>query len=89
VASHTQTGIKCKRLSHLQAEHDLAEKHVFQCSDCLGAVNGIVALESLEEVRIGSFTIFFLSCMDDTWSERAKKSHVNMHTSNLNALVDH
>ncbi len=72
----TQTGINCKRLSHLQAEHDLAEELVFQCSDCLGAVDRVVALKSLKEVRVGSFPIFLPSCMDDA-CERVKRSHTN------------
>ncbi len=84
MTSHTQTGIHCKRFSHLQAEHDLAEEHVFQWNNCPGAVDGVVALKSLKEVRVGSFPIFLPSCMDDAWSERAKRSHANKtHTSDL------
>jgi len=33
-----------------QAQHDLAEEHVLECSDGTGTVNRIVALKSLIKV---------------------------------------
>lgn len=48
-----------------QVEDNFAQKHVFECCDGSGAVNGVVALEGLKEVGVGRLPVLLLCCMDD------------------------
>lgn len=48
-----------------QVENNFAQKHVFECRDGSGAVNGVVALEGFEEVGVGRLPVLLLCCMDD------------------------
>lgn len=54
----------------LQVEYDFAEEHVFERRDGSGAVDGVVALEGLEEVGVGRFPVLLLCCVDDPCSGR-------------------
>lgn len=62
-------------VQHLRIEHDFAEKHVFECCDGSGAVDGVVALERLIEVGVSCLPIFLLCCMNDPWK------HVSAHVN--------
>lgn len=50
---------------YLQVENDFAQKHVFQCCDGSGAVDGVVALERLKEVGVGRLPVLLLGRVDD------------------------
>lgn len=50
---------------YLQVENNFAEKHVFECCDGSGAVNGVVALKGLKEVGVGRLPVLLFCCMDD------------------------
>ncbi len=51
--------------SYSRVENNFAQKHVFECCDGSGAVNGVVALEGLKEVGVGRLPVLLLGCMDD------------------------
>lgn len=48
-----------------RVEDNFAQEHVFECCDSFGAVNGVVALEGLEEVGVGRLPVLLLCCVDD------------------------
>lgn len=48
-----------------QVENNFAQEHVFECCDGSGAVDGVVALEGLEEVGVGRLPVLLLGCVDD------------------------
>ena len=53
-----------------QVEDDFAQEHVFECCDGSGAVDGVVALEGLEVVRVGRLPVLLLCCVDDPCKHR-------------------
>lgn len=48
-----------------QAQHDFAKQHVFQCSQCFDWVDTVVSFKCFVEVRVGSFEVTLISCMQD------------------------
>lgn len=56
--------------THLRVEHDFAEQHVFEGCDGSGAVNGVIALKSLIEVRVSRLPVFLLCCVNDPWKHK-------------------
>ncbi len=48
-----------------RVENNFAQKHVFECCDGSGAVDGVVALEGLKEVGVRCLPVLLLCCMDD------------------------
>lgn len=49
-----------------QAQHNLAQQHVFESCECLAVANAVVALEGLIEVRECSFEVAFVGCMQNS-----------------------
>lgn len=70
---HRRCGVSVTEMGECDslAEHDLAEEHVFQCSDGLGAVDGVITLKGLEEVGVGRLPVLLLSCVDDSCMGKA------------------
>lgn len=50
---------------NIPVEHDLAEQHVFEGHNCLGAVDRIITLKCLIEVGESRLKVFLFSCMKD------------------------
>lgn len=51
----------------LQVKYNFTEKHVFECCDGSGAVNGVIAFKCLKEVGVGRLPVFLFCRMDDSW----------------------
>ena len=64
----------CHSEHHLQIEHDFAEQHVFEGRDGSGAVDGVVALKGLVEVRVRRLPVFLLGCVNDPWKQTHETS---------------
>lgn len=50
----------------LQVKYNFTEKHVFECCDGSGAVNGVIAFKCLKEVGVGRLPVFLFCRMDDS-----------------------
>lgn len=55
-----------------QVENDFAQQHVLERRDGSGAVDGVVALEGLEEVGVGRLPVLLLGGVDDPCGDRQR-----------------
>lgn len=56
------------KVFNLRAEHNFAQKHVFERRDGSGTVDGVVTFKGLKEVGVGRLPVLLLRCMDDPCS---------------------